>query len=179
MWKRNLAFLLAVGLAVGMVFCTAEIAAQPSVDAGIVTEVAVPESPIAVSDGVAEVAKEDPIPVDPTLEQLLAMLLKVVTDFRTVGIIGGFIALIGFLIALLRYKRIDEWLGQQGWKKYKIWIAAGLGGISMFLIALGSGTVWWQALIAAIVGAITGLASTAGHRFLTKGNTKSPKKKKK
>lgn len=171
MWKRNLAFLLAVGLAVGIVFCAAEVAAQPAASTETVTEVA----PATAPD--AEAAKEDPIPEDPTLEQLLEMILRIVTDFRTLGVMGGFLALVTFLIALLRYRRIDRWLEEQGWKRYKIWVAAGLGGIMMFLTALASGTPLLKAIVAGIIGIVTGLTAVGGHQFYTKGNTKSPKKK--
>lgn len=117
-------------------------------------------------------AQEDPgvIPDDPTIEQLLDMLLKVVTDFRTCGVLCGFIALIGLLVAGLRYKPLDEWLEAKGLKRVKIYVAAGLGAVMMFLTAIASGTGVGEAIVAGLIGLGSGLAAVGGHQVLTKGN---------
>jgi len=110
-----------------------------------------------------------------TLDELFKSLEKVVTDFRGVGLLAGFISLIGLLMLVLRFKPLNAWLEKKGWKKYKPWVAAGLGGILACLTALAAGTEWWKAVIAGVFAAVTALASVGLHNLLTAGNADKKK----
>lgn len=105
----------------------------------------------------------------PSFDKLWEDFLKVITDFRTVGIVAGFIALIGLLITVLRIKQLNAWLEAKGWKQYKVYVAAGLGGVVAFLAALPMG--WLKALAAGVAGVLAGLGATGGHVAGTGGST--------
>lgn len=136
----------------------------PDATAEPASEGSAPEGSVSSETGTSE--KEG----DVTLDELLDMLLRVVTDFRTTGLLAGFITIMALLIYALRYPRLNDWLEKKGWKQYKVYVAAGLGGISICLTTLAAGEIWWKAGLAGLAGIIAGLAATGLHQARTKGN---------
>jgi hypothetical protein len=128
---------------------------------------------VAKSDDTAKSESGDEDPGEEvTWEGLFAQLGKVITDFRTVGILAGFIALVSLLVMVLRFKPLDAWLEKKGWKKWKAVIAAFLGGVLTMLSAVAGGEGWVAAAIAGLAGALTALSSVGLHNIFTAGNTK-------
>ena len=113
---------------------------------------------------------------DVTFEELFKALGKVITDFKGLGVLAGFLSLISFLMLALRIKKLNEWLEKKGWKKYKPWAAGVLGGALTGLTSAASGADWWKALIAGLFGAVTALASVGLHNLFTGGNAEKKKK---
>lgn len=158
-----------------MVFCAVDAIAQ-SPDAGIAeapaAEVPVAESAVepAAETADSEVDGKTDGDEDVTLTELIDMFFKVISDFRSVGLLLGFISLIGLLVLILRIKALNVWLEKKGWKKYKPYVAAVLAAVVGFLGAMASGKSWVEALAAGIAAGVAGLASTGGHQLLTGGN---------
>lgn len=181
--KSKLVFIFAVFLAVGLVFCVADTIAFA--DDPAVTEVpesAGVEQPAEAGVETPEsatgeaVAKEEAEDEDVTLTEIIDAITLIVTNFKGVGLIAGFVAIIALLVLVLRIKALNAWLEKMDWKKYKPYIAASLAAISGFLIALGSGKPWTEALAAGIAAGLAGLTATGGHQLLTRGNADKKKK---
>lgn len=113
---------------------------------------------------------------DATLEEIMKAAELVFTNFKTLGVIGGLIALISLFILILRYPRVDKWLEKKGWKKYKRIAAVVLGGALAGLTAAAGGAIWWKALIAGGIGIAAGLGSIGLHNLFTGGNAEKKKK---
>jgi hypothetical protein len=107
-----------------------------------------------------------------TWGRLIGELGKVISDFRTVGILAGFIALINLLLLILRFKPIDAWLEKKNLKKWKPLVGGILGGVLVTLVSLGKGVPLVDSLIAGAAGVLTALASTGVHNLFTAGNEK-------
>jgi uncharacterized membrane protein YjjP (DUF1212 family) len=84
----------------------------------------------------------------------------------------GLVAAIGFLVLLLRFKWIDDFLAKKNLKKFKPYLAAGLGALSAFFTSLATGGGWSKALMAGVLGILAGFASTGAHQAFTGGGSK-------
>jgi hypothetical protein len=153
--------------------------AAPTGTADLDATIEAPETGGALDGSVSSETSTAEKEVEVTLDELLDMLMAVVTDFRTTGLLAGFIALVALLIYALRYPRLNGWLEAKGWKPYKVYIAAGLAGASVGLATVAAGEVWWKALLAGIAGIVAGLASTGLHQARIAGNQSKEKSKKK
>lgn len=109
-----------------------------------------------------------------TVEELAKQAQKIQQDWETLGWMGGTIAIIGFLLLLLRFKPIDELLKEHELKQYKPYAAAVLGALLGFFQCFITGKGWGTSIVA---GLIAGLATPGLHLLFTKGNTKSPRKR--
>jgi len=172
--KLLIAGLSVVALMLLIAFCVPAIAQSP--DAGVAVDggVAVADGG-AVTDGGKPEYKPPTIPTDPTWEELINMFFLVISDFRTFGLLAGFVTLISLLVMLLRQKALNAWIEKKGWKKYKVYVAAGLGAVLMFLSGLASGLSVGAAILAGLSGLVTGLSATGLHNVATKGNQPKPK----
>lgn len=108
-----------------------------------------------------------------TAEELAKQAEKIAQDWEKLGWMGGVIAIIGFLIMLLRFKPINNFLEDKKLKWIKPYIAVGLGVLCGFFTALFGGAVWYQALIA---GLIAGVAVPGFHQIFTGANRKKAEK---
>lgn len=114
----------------------------------------------------AEVATEAVEP-DVPINELLSKIGQVISDWRTLGLLAGLIALISLGIMVLRVKKLNEYLESKNIKWLKTYIAAGLGGLLTALTTYQTGAGLSQSIIA---GVIFGLASVGGHQAITKSN---------
>jgi len=136
------------------------------------------QAPTAEGD-VATVAEapmaEAPVLVEPevTLDQLLDMIGKVVSDWRVIGWMAGVIALIALLIAALRFTPLNNLLEKNDLKWIKVYVSAGLGALSGFFSAFQTGAGWVQSIL---LGLMAGWAVIGAHQTITKGNKKKEKK---
>ena len=135
--------------------------------------VAAPAAPETATADLA-VVEDPPANDDVSWDELADLLLKVITDWRTLGWMAGVIALIALFTAVLRLKPLNDLLEKHGLKHIKVYVAMGLGGALIFFTTLAAGKSWWEALIAAVVGVVAGFATTGGHQAITKGNKKKP-----
>lgn len=172
--KLIIAGLSFVALMLLVAFCVPAFG-QPSPDAGVAVDggAAVADGG-AVTDGGSPAYQPPTIPTDPTFDELLKMLFLVISDFRTFGLLAGFVTLVSLLIMLLRFKPLNNWIEKKGWKKYKVYVAAGLGAVLMFLSGLASGLSIGAAILAGLSGLVTGLAATGLHNVTTGGNSSTP-----
>jgi len=146
-----MAFLFASGVA---------LAQAPTVEAtAAVAEAPAAEAPALVEPGV-------------TLEQLLDMVGKVVSDWRVIGWMAGVIALIALLVAALRFKPLNNLLEKHDLKWIKVYISAGLGALSGFFSAFRTGAGWVQSIL---IGLMAGWAVIGAHQTVTKANKKKVK----
>lgn len=155
-----------VALAALFVFCVPSLAQSPDAgmaDAGVASEATKPPEYVPPT-----------IPTEPTWDQLIEMLFLVISDFRTFGLLAGFVTLVSLLVMLLRQKALNNWIEKKGWKKYKVYVAAGLGAVLMFLSGIASGLSVGASILAGLSGFVTGLAATGLHNVTTGGNPSKP-----
>jgi len=95
------------------VVATAPGSAQPAAPAAVAAPDATAEPP---SEGNASEGSESNETGkseeggDVTVKEIFEALEKVITDFKGVGVLAGFISLITFLMLILRIKKLNEWL---------------------------------------------------------------------
>jgi len=133
-----------------------------------------PTEPAPVAD---VAAPAQPVPevtdAETSPEEVAEQVGKIQTEWERLGWMGGVAAIVGLLIMLLRIKPLNDWLEKKGWKKYKAIAAGVLGAIGSFFLVWGeSGVLWPTAVIALIMGLISGWASVGLHQSLTAGNSK-------
>lgn len=145
----------------------AQVAGQPVPDdPAPVTSV---DSSAALSQPAGGIKPDEP----PTSEEVSEQVGKIQTEWERLGWMGGVAAIVGLLIMLLRIKPLNDWLEKKDWKKYKAIAAGALGAIGSFFLAWGeSGILWPVAVIALIMGLISGWATVGLHQSLTAGNSK-------
>jgi len=111
--------------------------------------------------GASEVEKTDPKPVDAVA--LVTSVGQVVNDWKNVGWLAGVIALINFLLSLLRFRPIDMAMDRVDIKWLKPLIAtllgAALGGFSTFETGAG-------VLNSIVAGMLAGLGSVGFHELV-------------
>lgn len=153
--------------------------AQPAAPAATTAPDATAEPPSEGNASEGSVSNEDGTSEeegDATLEEIMKAVELVFLNFKTLGVIGGLIALISLFILVLRYPRLNNWLEKKGWKKYKRIAAVILGGGLAGLTAAAGGAVWWKALVAGAIGVVAGLGSIGLHNLFTGGNADKKKK---
>lgn len=146
--RNKIAFLAFLVISLMLVFSISSVLAQEMVTA------------------TAEVATEAVEP-DVPINELLSKIGQVISDWRTLGLLAGLIALISLGIMVLRVKKLNEYLESKNIKWLKTYIAAGLGGLLTALTTYQTGAGLSQSIIA---GVIFGLASVGGHQAITKSN---------
>lgn len=199
--ERLKRIILAAGI-VAILFPLSEIHAQNEpAQPATVAETTAPAAPVAVADAPAAPEgsdKGEAAPVDSrasegvaapkadaastdsvegeeaTAEDLLQGLGKTVNDWKTLGWLAGLIALLNFLMGLLRFKPIDVWLIQHDKKWLKPWVAMGLGALIMGLSTYQTDA---NVLNAIVAGLLAGLGSTGFHEAITGKLTFGPKPK--
>ncbi len=100
-----------------------------------------------------------------TVQELLEMVVKLISDWRSVGWMAGMVALINILINLLRLPFVDDVLHRAKLKWLKPLLASMLGAILTALLSIMEGG---PALSALAVGAIAGLAAVGLHELADK-----------
>lgn len=151
---------------------------KPTVEAGQLTPV---DNPVAAANNVLTepelVAIQTPdagldgddfdIVGEVNAEVLLSQAKKLANDWNTLDWIARLVALIGLLLAALRYKPIDDWLESKQLKYIKPYLSLGLGTLGGCLVATIGGAPWHQAILS---GLIAGAATPGVHQLLTKAN---------
>jgi hypothetical protein len=121
----------------------------------------IPEVPKGEAAEPEILSKVEPKPVDAV--EIVTSVGKVINDWKNVGWLAGVIALINFLLSLLRFKPIDMALDRLDWKWLKPLIAtllgAALGGFSTF--STGAGV-----LNSVVAGMLAGLGSVGFHELV-------------
>lgn len=107
-----------------------------------------------------------------SLDQLLEMTGKVISDWRVLGWMAGIIALIALLVMALRFKPLNELLDRKDLKWIKTYVSAGLGALSGFFTAFQTGAGWVQSIL---LGLTAGWAVIGAHQTITKANRKKVK----
>lgn len=110
---------------------------------------------------------------DPTVGEVADAGKQVYDDWTRLGWMAGVSALCGFLLMILRLKKLDDWLTNKDWKKWKPWVSAFIGAIGGFfgyLILPDMTWANWPQAVAA--GVMAGLAIVGVHQGITGGNTK-------
>ena len=166
---RKLPITLAVLLA-ALCFIHGPTQAQPGGDP--VVEAAAPvivDADAVVADGDAVVVDSAKADKEVTVEDLANQAQKIQEDWERLGWMGGTIAIIGFLLLLLRLKPINTLLGEHDLKRFKPLAAAVLGVLLGFLQTFITGK---GSAISVVAGVIAGIATPGLHLLFTKGNTK-------
>lgn len=102
-----------------------------------------------------------------TSTQFWDQLGNVITQFKTVGVFAGLVALINLLLTLLRIPPLNAWLEKKGWKAYKVYAAAVLGGLGAMFGAVAMGRPWWpDAIVAFITGVLAGLTAVGTNTMI-------------
>lgn len=101
---------------------------------------------------------------EPTLEELGGSAKKVIDDWRALGWLAGCIALVNFLILLLRVKKIDALFEKANIKWLKPVISAVIGGAGGFFSTMATGAGVVQSIL---YGVIAGLAAVGVHQAVT------------
>lgn len=199
--ERLKRIILAAGI-VAILFPLSEIHAQNTpAEPAAVAEPTAPAAPVAVTDVPAAPEgsdKGEAAPVDSaanmgegapkadaastdsvegeetTAGDLLEGVAKTVNDWKTLGWLAGLIALLNFLMGLLRFKPIDTWLIQYDKKWLKPWVAMGLGALIMGLSTYQTDANILNSIVA---GLLAGLGSTGAHEAITGKLTFGPKEK--
>lgn len=106
---------------------------------------------------------------DVSAGEITEALSAAIHNWQSFGWIAGIAGIVGFLLLLLRYKRIDEFLTKKELKWIKPYLALVLGMIAGFFSTYATGEGWVESIMA---GVLAGLVSPSLHLLLTKGNTK-------
>lgn len=160
MQKSNVAILgLSALLFSGLAFAQDEpVPAQPAPEAAVV------DAPAVAGDAA-------PVAEQPSLDDYVAAFKLILSEWQTVGWLAGLVALVAFLVMLMRLKFIDNYLVAHDLKWVKALIAAVLGGLAAMFAAVQAGAEWWPAgIVAFISGAVAGFGAVGLHQTVTKGD---------
>lgn len=97
---------------------------------------------------------------------------KIITDFRTVGVLAGLAAIVSFLLLVFRFKKLDDWLTGLDIKWIKPLVGASLTGILAMLTSVIGGLGWPEAIAAGLSAGIAAFSAGGIHQTVTKGNKK-------
>lgn len=100
------------------------------------------------------------IPANISWEDLIKLFGAVIAHASILLTVLGMIGAVSFLVALLRFKPINDWLEKKGYKQFKAVLAAVLGGILTGLGSISAGTPLMPSIIA---GVIFGLSSVGSY----------------
>ena len=161
------ATLAALFVSLGLFLLPSLAQGQPSPDAGVT--IAAPAVALLVAPPeVAAPVATTPVP-DVTVGEIKDSLVNTLNQWKTAGWIAGLIALVNFLMLLLRIQFINDWLTAKGYMKYKSWIAGILGAIASGLFGYTQGVGILQAIF---MGITAGWAAVGFHQVVTLGNPK-------
>jgi hypothetical protein len=110
--------------------------------------------------------------VDPTLAAELKKTGPNWESWRVVAIFYALTLIVFFLIFLLRYKPIDDWLGKHDLKGAKPFLSMVIGAGASFFAVWTKTEAWLPSFIFGLLGVPIGLSSVGLHQFLTRGNKK-------
>ncbi|MFA5028481.1 MAG: hypothetical protein WC713_11460 [Candidatus Methylomirabilota bacterium] len=123
----------------------------------------VPAAPAAAAVDPAKPAGETG--TDPTVGELTEAGKQIYSDWVRLGWMGGVAALCGFLLLLLRLKKLDEWLTNKDWKKWKPWVSAFIGAVGGFFSYLVLPDMTWANWPQAVTaGLMAGFAMVGVHQ---------------
>jgi hypothetical protein len=106
------------------------------------------------------------------MEDIIQQLSQVVTDWQTLGLLAGLVALIKLLTDALKLassEKAPRWLSKAfGWIKpaWRPWVAVALGFLGATLAAAAEGASWPDALITGVLGGVLGLGATGTHEAI-------------
>jgi len=137
-----------------------DVPVQPAPEAAAVSVPAVAQPAADVGD-------------QPSLDAYVEAFKLIISEWKTVGYLGGLLALVAFLIMLMKLKFISNYLEAHDLKWVKSLVAAVLGGLATMFTAVLAGADWWPAgIIAFLSGAAAGFGAVGAHQAVTKGNKK-------
>lgn len=105
----------------------------------------------------------------PDIGEVITGVGKVIDDWENVGWLAGVIALINFLLGLLRFRPIDIYLAENELKWVKPLLAVVLGGALGGFSAFSTGA---SMLNSAVAGIMAGLGSVGFHQLMAQTTTK-------
>ena len=118
---------------------------------------------MAPTDTEIEIVGDGVIEEDSTIMELFAALTKVIDDWRNLGLLAGLIAAINFLIALLRFRMINDFFTKWDIKWLKPLLATVLGGALGGLSVAATGA---SAINSVLAGCLAGLGSVGFHELI-------------
>lgn len=139
--------------------------------AGIATAFALGGVALA-QDGPTWLATATQTATEPTPSEYWDAFKKIITDFRTVGVLAGLAAIVSFLLLVFRFRRLNEWLTNLDIKWIKPLVGASLTGILAMLTGVIEGMGWPEAIAAGLSVGIAAFSAGGIHQTVTKGNRK-------
>lgn len=106
------------------------------------------------------------------MEDIIQQLSQVVTDWKTMGVLAGLLALIKVVIDLTKLASsptAPKWVSKAfGWLKpaWRPWFATGLGFVAVALAAKLEGKTWVEALMSGLLGGVLGLGASGAHEAI-------------